>query len=151
MNYLLIKLAVADIIYATCTIPNMVLTHSSIQPNGATEKVLYTFGTFFMVGAASSVLTLVTVAEERYWSVMYYYDGGKKTLTMRKLRVYNKSITVIKVNLRQNGRQLYCFIAIRQFHSVAITMEKLDPIIFEIHLIQKKVLHCSFKIANSVT
>ena len=104
-----------------------------------------------MVGAASSVLTLVTVAEERYWSVMYYYDGGKKTLTMRKLRVYNKSITVIKVNLRQNGRHLYCFIVIRQFHSVAITMEKLDPIIFEIHLIQKKVLHCSFKIANSVT
>ena len=92
MNYLLINLAVADIIYATCTIPNMVLTHSSIQPNGATEKVLHTFGTFAWVGAASSVLTLVTVAEERYWSVMYYYDGGKKTLTMRKLRVYNKSI-----------------------------------------------------------
>ena len=43
------------------------------------------------------------------------------------------------------------YIAIRQFHSVAITMVKLDPIIFEIHLIQKKVLHCSFKIANSVT
>ena len=135
MNYLLINLAVADIIYATCTISNMVLTHSSIQPNGATGKVLYTFGTFVWVGAASSVLTLVTVAEERYWSVMYY-DGGKRTLTMRKLRVCNKSITLIKVNLPQNGRQLYCFIVIRQFYSVATTMEKLDPIIFEIHLIQ---------------
>ena len=113
MNYLLIHLAVADIIYATFTIPNLVLTHSYIQPNGKTGKLLYTFGTFVWAGAASSVLTLVTVAEERYWSLMYYYEGGKKTLTMRKLRVCNKSITLIKVNLRQNGRQLYCFIVIR--------------------------------------
>ena len=146
MNYLLINLAVADIIYATCTIPNMVLTHSSIQPNGATEKVLYTFGTFAWVGAASSVLTLVTVAEERYWSVMYY-DGGKRTLTMRKLRVCNKSITLIKVNLPQNGRQLYCFIVTRQFYSVATTMEKLDPIIFEIHLIQSYTVALRERIA----
>ena len=146
MNYLLINLAVADIIYATCTIPNMVLTHSSIQRNGATEKVLYTFGTFVWVGAASSVLTLVTVAEERYWSVMYY-DGGKRTLTMRKLRVCNKSITLIKVNLPQNGRQLYCFIVTRQFYSVATTMEKLDPIIFEIHLIQSYTVALRERIA----
>ena len=151
MNYLLVNLAVVDIIYATCAIPNMVLTHSSIQLNGVTGKVLYTIGTFVWAGAASSVFTLVTVAVERYWSVMYHYDGGKKKLTMRKLRVCNKSIMRIKVNLGQNGRQLYCFIVIRQIHSVATTMEKLDTIIFEIHLIQKKVLHCSFKIANSVT
>ena len=38
MNYLLINLAVADIIYAIFTIPKMVLTH--IQPNGATGKLL---------------------------------------------------------------------------------------------------------------
>ena len=30
-----------------------------------------------------------------------------------------------------------------KFHSVATTMEQLDPIISEIHLIQKKVVHCS--------
>ena len=83
MNYLLINLAVADIIYATCTIPNMVLTHSSIQPNEATGKLLYTFGTFVWAGAASSVCTLVTVAVERYWSVTYLYDGAKKKLTLR--------------------------------------------------------------------
>ena len=113
MNYLLINLAVADIIYATCPVPNMVLKHSSIQTNVVTGKVLYTFGTSVWTGAASSVFTLVTVAVERYWSVMYHYDGGKKKLTLRKLRVCNKSITLIKVNLGQNGRQLYCFIVIR--------------------------------------
>ena len=113
MNYLLINLAVADIIYATCPVLNMVMTHSSIQTNVVTGKVLYTFGTCVWAGAASSVFTLVTVAVERYWSVMYHYDGGKKKLTMRKLRVCNKSIMRIKVNLGQNGRQLYCFIVIR--------------------------------------
>ena len=66
MNYLLFNLTVADIINATFTMPNMVLTHTSIQPNGATGKVLYTSGTFVWVGAASSVFTLVTVAVERY-------------------------------------------------------------------------------------
>ena len=78
MNYLLINLAVADIIYAIFNIPYMVLTHSSIQPNGATGKLLYTFGTFAWVGAASSVFTLVTVAVERYWSVVHPYGGLEK-------------------------------------------------------------------------
>ena len=68
----------------------MVLTHSSIQKNGVTGKVLYTFGTFVWAGAASSVYTLVTVAVERYWGVTYLYDGAKKKLTLRKLRVCNK-------------------------------------------------------------
>ena len=113
MNYLLVNLAVVDIIYATCAIPYMVLTHSSIQLNGVTGKVLYTIGTFVWAGAASSVFTLVTVAVECYLSVMYHYDGGKKKLTILKLRLCNKSVTLIKVNLRQNGRQLYCFIVIR--------------------------------------
>ena len=85
MNYLLINLAVADIIFVIFTIPNMV--HSSIQPNGATGKLLYTFGTFAWVGAASSIFTLVTVAVERYWSVVHPYGGSGKRLTMRKLKV----------------------------------------------------------------
>ena len=83
MNYLLINLAVADIIFVIFTI----MVHSSIQPNGATGKLLYTFGTFAWVGAASSVFTLVTVAVERYWSVVHPYGGSGKRLTMRKLKV----------------------------------------------------------------
>ena len=110
MNYLLINLAVADIIYAIFNIPYMVLTHSSIQPNGATGNLLYTFGTFAWVGAASSVFTLVTVAVERYWSVVHPYGGSRKRLTMRKLRVCSKSNTLINVNLRQNSRHLHRYI-----------------------------------------
>ena len=87
MNYLLINFAVADIIFVIFTIPKMVLLHSSSQPNGATGKLLYTFGTFASVGAASSVFTLVTVAVERYWSVVHPYGGSAKRLTMRKLKV----------------------------------------------------------------
>ena len=87
MNYLLINLAVADIIFVIFTIPKMILLHSSIQPNGATGKLFYTFGTFSWVGAASSVFTLVTVAVERYWSVVHPYGGSAKRLTMRKLKV----------------------------------------------------------------
>ena len=108
MNYLLINLAVADIIYAIFTIPKMVLTH--IQPNGATGKLLYTFGTFAWVGAASSVFTLVTVAVERYWGVVHPYVGSGKRLTMRKLKVCSKSNTLINVNLRQNSRRLHRYI-----------------------------------------
>ena len=108
MNYLLINLAVADIIYAIFTIPKMVLTH--IQPNGATGKLLYTFGTFAWVGAASSVFTLVAVAVERYWSVVHPYGGSGKRLTIRKLRVWSKSNTLINVNLRQNSRHLHRYI-----------------------------------------
>ena len=109
-NYLLINLAVADIIYAIFAIPSMVLTHSSIPPNGATGKFLYTFGTFAWVGAASSIFTLVTVAVERYWSVVHPYGGSGKRLTMCKLRVCSKSNTLINVNLRQNSRHLHRYI-----------------------------------------
>ena len=115
MNYLLINLAVADIIYAAFTIPYMVLTHSSIQPNGATGKLFYTFGTFAWAGAASSVFTLVTVAVERYWRMVHPYDGRRKRLTMRKLRVCSKSNTLINVNLRQSSRHLHRYIEISQF------------------------------------
>ena len=102
----------------------MVLTHSSIQPNGATGKLLYIFGTFAWVGAASSVFTLVTVAVERYWSVVHPYGGSGKRLTMRKLRVWSNSNTLINVNLRQNSRHLH-----QKLHSLPTIMEKLENVL----------------------
>ena len=89
IDYLLVNLAVADIIYTTFSLPGLVLGHTNSHPGGVTGKVFciaLTQGTIAWVAASSSVLTLVAIATERYLSVIYPV-GGKKKLTMRRLKV----------------------------------------------------------------
>ena len=59
------------------------------HPGGVTGKVLclvLTKGTFEWVGATTSVLTLVSIATERYLSIVCPH-GSKANLTMRRLKV----------------------------------------------------------------
>lgn len=63
----------------------LAFTHS----DGVTGTVLcklLTDGNVALVGGASSVVTLVVIAVERYYAVMYP-RGEKGTLTKRKLKV----------------------------------------------------------------
>ena len=87
IDYLLVNLAVADIIYSTSSLAGVVLGHTNSRPGEVTGKVFcIAQGTITWVGAFSSVLTLVAIATERYLSVIYPV-GGKGKFTMRRLKV----------------------------------------------------------------
>lgn len=91
MNYLLVSLAVADIIFATFIAPKFILSHTYTHPGGVTGKVLcrlLTGGTLGWVGGVSSAFTLVVIAIERYYAVIYPLRNKGK-LTKRKLQVRN--------------------------------------------------------------
>ena len=83
------NLAVADIVYSTFLIPPIILSHNVSHPEGLTGRVLcalLTGGNVAWVGAFTSVFTLIAIATERYFAVVYPY-GNKGKLTMRKLKV----------------------------------------------------------------
>ncbi|KAL9953674.1 hypothetical protein ACROYT_G041127 [Oculina patagonica] len=89
MNYLLVNLAVADIMFATFIIPQHILTKAFTHPVGVSGTVLcrvLTGGNLAWVGAASSAVTLVFIATERYFSVTSPVSNKGK-LTKQKLKM----------------------------------------------------------------
>ena len=89
MNYLLINLAVADIMVALFVAPRFLLSHLFRHPAGATGTLfckLLTGGNLTWTGGAASVFTLVAIAFERYYAVMHPYCTRGK-LTYGKLKV----------------------------------------------------------------
>jgi len=89
INYLLVNLAVADILYAAFMAPRIFLKLTSTHPDGMTGTVLcklLTDGNVAWVGATSSFVTLVAIAIERYYAVMYPH-GNKWKLTKQNLKV----------------------------------------------------------------
>ncbi|KAL9957303.1 hypothetical protein ACROYT_G038922 [Oculina patagonica] len=89
MNYLLVNLAVGDIVFAMFIAPKVILNVNLIHQEGMTGTYLCKFltgGTVAWVGSASSIVSLVAIAIERYYAVMYPH-GNKGKLTKRKLKV----------------------------------------------------------------
>jgi len=89
INYLLVNLAVADVLYAAFMVPRFFFQFSFKHPDGETGTVLcklLTAGIAAWVGAASSVITLAAIAVERYYAVTYPL-GNRAELTKRKLKV----------------------------------------------------------------
>ena len=89
MNYLLVNLAVGDIMYSTFMIPSIILRHNVSHPEGVAGRVLCVLLTgrnLAWVGAFASVFTLIAIATERYFVVLYPHGNNGK-LTMRKLKV----------------------------------------------------------------
>ena len=83
------NLAVADMTVATFFVPQYIFIHTFTHPDGVTGTVfcrLLTGGNLAWVGGAASVFTLVVIAIERYYAVMYPH-GNKGKLTNRKLKV----------------------------------------------------------------
>ncbi|XP_067044165.1 allatostatin-A receptor-like [Acropora muricata] len=96
MNYLLINLAVADIMVALFVAPRFLLSHSFTHPAGATGTLLcklLTGGNLTWIGGAASVFTLVAIAFERYYAVMHPYRISGK-LTYGKLKVLVPTIWI---------------------------------------------------------
>ena len=90
INYLLVNLAIADIVYAAFIAPKGYFKLTSVHhPDGMTGLVLcklLTGGNVAWVGAVASAVFLVAIAFERYYAVMYPH-GYKWKLTNRKLKV----------------------------------------------------------------
>ena len=85
------NLAVADIMFATFIAPMRILELTSTHHDGLTGKVLCKLlrcGNLAWIGSASSVVTLVNIAIERYYVVLYPYHN-KGYLNRRKLKVCN--------------------------------------------------------------
>ncbi|KAL9975319.1 hypothetical protein ACROYT_G012472 [Oculina patagonica] len=89
INCLLVNLAIADIVFAAFITPDVMLKLISTHPAGMVGTVLcklLTGGTVAWIGAVSSFVTLVAIAIERYYAVVYPL-GNKGELTERKLKV----------------------------------------------------------------
>ena len=83
------NLAVADILYAAFIAPRIYYKLPFSHPDGVIGPILCKFltdGNIAWVGSASSFVTLVAIAVERYYAVMYPL-GNKWKLTRRKLKV----------------------------------------------------------------
>ena len=88
-NYLLVNLAVADMTVATFLAPRYIFRHTFTHPEGVSGTVLckvVTGGDMAWVASCASVFTLVSIATERYYSIMYPL-GNKGKLTDCKLKV----------------------------------------------------------------
>ncbi|XP_020624066.1 neuropeptide FF receptor 1-like [Orbicella faveolata] len=89
ISYLLVNLAVSDITFAVFVAPNHILKKIFTHPEGGGGSELcrmLTSGNFAWVGAASSSLTLVAIAVERYYTVMGPL-GSKGKLNKRRVKV----------------------------------------------------------------
>ena len=91
MNYLLVNLAVADILYGMVVTPRIFfkILFNNHLPDGMTGTVLCKLladGTVAWIGSGSSFVTLVAVAIERYYAVMHPHDSRWK-VTKYKLKV----------------------------------------------------------------
>ncbi|KAL9957197.1 hypothetical protein ACROYT_G038806 [Oculina patagonica] len=89
VNFLLVNLAIADIMYATFIAPKVFFKLSfAHHPGGMTGTVLcklLTDGAIAWIGGACSIVTLVAIAIERYFAVMHPH-GNKWKLTKGKLK-----------------------------------------------------------------
>ncbi|KAL9958279.1 hypothetical protein ACROYT_G035276 [Oculina patagonica] len=99
MNYLLVNLAIADILYATFITPKIVMSVNLSHPEGVYGAIickLLTGGSIAWIGAFSSIPTLAAIAIERYYAVIYPYSNKGK-LTTRKLKVIIPGIWIFSV------------------------------------------------------
>ena len=83
------NLAVADMTVGIFFAPAYIFENTFTHPDGVTGNVLcklLTGGTWGWVGAGSSVVSLVTIAIERYYAVVHPH-GNKGKLTKRKIKV----------------------------------------------------------------
>ena len=89
VNFLLMNLAIADMAVAVFFAPRYLFIHSITHPEGTAGLLLcklLTSGNLAWVGAASSVVTLVSTAFERYYAVLRPHRTKGK-LTKNKVKV----------------------------------------------------------------
>lgn len=104
-NYLLVNLAVADMMVAVFFAPFHIFIHTFSHPDGVLGRVLcslVTGGGFAWVGGACSAFTLVVIAVERYYAVNYPH-GNKGKLTNAKLKVIIPASWIFAIIMESPG------------------------------------------------
>lgn len=92
INFLIFNLATADIFFALFIAPKLIVSLYVKHPDGPASTVLCKLlagGIFAWVSAMSSVCTLLAIAIERYYMVMYPH-GDRWKLIKRKVTVCNR-------------------------------------------------------------
>ena len=87
MNYLILNLAVADIIVVAFVAPRFILIHAFKHPEGLLGSLIckvFTGSNFSWLGGSASVYSLVAISVERYFAIIHPY--GNRKLTMKKLK-----------------------------------------------------------------
>ena len=105
INYLLVNLAIADVLYATFVTPQTFLGIAPTHPGGTIGTFwckFVTSGNLAWIAADSSVITLVAIAAERYFAVIYP-AGNVGKLTKRKLKVRGLQNSVITISFYQTS------------------------------------------------
>ena len=90
LNYLLVNLAVADMISALCMGVGYIITSFIAYPEGEIGRYLCMFvigGDLAWIGAAESILCLVYIAVERYFAILLPLRQRGR-FTRRRLRVF---------------------------------------------------------------
>ncbi|XP_074607082.1 QRFP-like peptide receptor [Acropora palmata] len=99
INYLLMNLAIADMVLAIFFVPRHLLVHTFRHPDGVAGTLvckLLTGGNLAWVGGTASIVTLVAIATERYFTVVYPL-GNRSTPTNGRLKVIILSSWIIGV------------------------------------------------------
>ena len=94
INFLLVNLAIADTMNATFITPQTFLKIAPTHPGGTIGTFLFKFvkgRCLAWIGVDSSVITLVAIAAERYYAVIYP-NLGKFTKGKLKVSHLQKSI-----------------------------------------------------------
>ena len=106
INYLLVNLAVADSLYASFLTPQTSFKITPTHPEGIAGTFLckiITGGNLAWIAGISSVVTLVAIAAERYYAVIYP-AGSVGKLTKRKLKVrHRKKKLIISISMYQTS------------------------------------------------
>ena len=106
INYLLVNLALTDAMYATFVTPQTFLKIIPTHPGGTIGTVLcklVTGGSLAWTAGTSAVVTLVAIAAERYFAVIYPVGNAGK-LTKRKLKVRHRQRLTITISIYQTRR-----------------------------------------------
>ena len=88
MNYLVLNLAIADIMVVLFVTPRFILSHAFEHPQGLLGSLickLFTGGNFSWMGGSASVFSLVAISVERYFAVVHPY-GTRGKLTIKKVK-----------------------------------------------------------------
>ena len=85
-HLLLLNLAVADMMVALFIGQRFVVFHVVKRPTGLSGAILCKSHSFTWVAGAASVFTLLAIAFERYYAVIFPH-GNKGKLTFKKLKV----------------------------------------------------------------
>ena len=91
------NLAVADILYGTFIAPRIFYKLLFSHPDGVIGPSLCKFvtdGNVAWIGSGSSFVTLLAIAIERYYAIIYPFSN-KGTLTQRKLKVSSNDELII--------------------------------------------------------